>query len=170
MEHLGEPANASIAIFRANGEIEHTYVCWDGMPGSLGAVLFDYYNNEDSAEELIALGDMSRVSRLMVKPPDVRHSWKKPYPDVSVAYHRDGNDPWEEVKPQRSTTIRTWASQRADMGCSHFYIWRSGAWWYTPRHDQEPEPLMEVLRRLTDQAHAAKTEGDATPPDETVDL
>lgn len=159
---------ASIAIFRPNGEIEHIYVHWEGQPSAgIGSTLIDHHNSEERASDIVALGDLSFLGRHLVPEEGKSHSAAHPLPGVTIAYHRDRKEPWEETKPQRSASISTWASQRIDDGCEHLYIWRDDHWWYMSAWNQDlKEPLIEVLRRQRDQQHAAKSVGDATPQED----
>ena len=79
-----------IGMEMPNGEVKSIYCHWDGYPEGVGATLKEHYTDPAKVEALIALGDIS-VLEPLVEPdvPGVEHSFNKPAPCVTVAYHRD---------------------------------------------------------------------------------
>lgn len=85
---------ATIAILDKN-KAKSVYLHSDGYISWTGALLLDYYNTQEKAEELIALGSLSTL-RERVKPLDwERHSFDNPLEDVTVAYNRDRGEELE---------------------------------------------------------------------------
>lgn len=58
-------------------------------PNELDALLAEKYNTLPSANELIALGDLSILKPLLYPPQNAPHSSKSPLFNVTLAYHRD---------------------------------------------------------------------------------
>ena len=82
-----------IGIEREDGEVQSIYCHEDGYPKGVGKILKQYYQNRDKVEELIALRSISQLG-IWVRPlPNEPHSFESPAKDVTVAYHRDRNEP-----------------------------------------------------------------------------
>lgn len=88
---------SNIGILNKDGSKEFVYCHWDGYPSNNGKLLLRFYNSEDAARGLIALGGMSSLrGSIIAEGP---HSYDKPDPNVTVYYHRDRGEPWEDNKP-----------------------------------------------------------------------
>ena len=71
------------------------YLHWDGYLSSAGAILHDYYDTKEKARQLIQLGGLSVLKELVAPNPGMSHSFDMPNELVTVAYHRDRNEPLE---------------------------------------------------------------------------
>jgi hypothetical protein len=69
------------------------YCHWDGYPSNMGPLLTKHYNTIEKVKELLALGDLSSLGSKVKPEPGQEHSFNKPAPDVTVAYHRDRGEP-----------------------------------------------------------------------------
>lgn len=95
----------------------------DGYPAWLGHILLTFFNTQESAHALIALGDISQISR-----------------DGEVtAYHRDCGENKEEtsaVQAERPSAVAAMIGHD-----NHIYVFECGRW----RHNGDL--LTEVLTR-----------------------
>lgn len=71
------------------------YLHWDGYLTWAGAILHDYYGTKEKAKQLIELGGLSALKELIAPNPGMAHTFDAPNELVTVAYHRDRNEPLE---------------------------------------------------------------------------
>lgn len=71
------------------------YLHWDGYLAWAGAILHDYYGTKEKATRLINLGSLSVLKELIAPNPGMAHTFDAPNELVTVAYHRDRNEPLE---------------------------------------------------------------------------
>lgn len=87
--------------FILGNEITYIYNNYDGDPKRVGKTLEKYYNTPEKVKELISLGDISQLRSRLTPNLDEQHSFSKPIPNVTVAYHRDRGEDWEDVQPKQ---------------------------------------------------------------------
>lgn len=92
----------TIAVYK-NGTFIQIYNHFDSYPEYLGKMLLNNYNTLEKAEALIALGDCSVIEKNL--NPQGHHTFIKPEKDVTIAYNRDRDENWEDVKPRMTTNI-----------------------------------------------------------------
>jgi len=114
-----------IGMEQPNGEVRSIYCHWDGYPEGVGATLQEHYTNPEKVEALIALGDISSLSRCVsVNIPGVTHTFDNPDPDVTVAYHRDRGE--EFRAPRVDSSVE--AFSRSDIEEYGYVFTRAGEW------------------------------------------
>lgn len=69
------------------------YCHWDGYPSHNGKILLEFYNTDESIDELLSLGNISSLCKRVKPDENETHSFDSPIKDVTVAYHRDRNEP-----------------------------------------------------------------------------
>lgn len=74
----------------------YIYCHWDGYPAGVGAILKHHYTDEKKIQKLINLGDISVLAKNI--EPTSEHTFDNPQENVTVAYHRDNKEPWEDTK------------------------------------------------------------------------
>ena len=73
-----------------SGECSKVSYChWDGQPSNMLPLLNENYNTIEKVKELLALGNLSYLAKRVKPDEGEEHSFEKPSPDVTVAYHRD---------------------------------------------------------------------------------
>lgn len=83
-----------IAIENQNGTVTSVYCHHDGYIDYNGVVLQKHYAQREKVEALIALGDLSSIGeRVSTEEP---HSFENPSRGVTVAYHRDRSEDWNQ--------------------------------------------------------------------------
>lgn len=93
----------------------------DGYPRYMLKMLTENYNSEELANKLVNLGDASYIDPLL-EPTSDYHKFNMPEPNVSMFYHRDRGEDWDDVAPKTFTR---------DELCSLFYFvyaWENGKW------------------------------------------
>lgn len=110
-----------IAIKTEKG-YETIYVHSDGYPEYMWPMLTDNYNSEELAKKLVSLGDASYIDRL-IEPTSDFHKFGTPEPDVSMFYHRDRGEDWNDVAPTNYFTLDEISNQ-----FYYVYLWKDGHW------------------------------------------
>ncbi len=121
--------NAIITVKVADTEFKHLYLSiylhWDGYPAYAGQLLLDHYNNQEMAEALVALGDLSVLSESIDCPEG--HCFDHPLEGFSVAYGRDRGEIGTEANIYR---------QVSDVVLDEYnYYWEGDAWYCTSAYD-----------------------------------
>ena len=116
-----------IGMEMPNGEVKSIYCHWDGYPEGVGATLQEHYTNPEKVEALIALGDISSLSRCVsVNIPGVTHTFDNPDPDVTVAYHRDRGE--KILAPSIDPDVRNFAKSFYEQ---YAYVFTQQGEWKT---------------------------------------
>lgn len=58
-------SRSTIALKFKDGSYKQIYCHWDGEPEKNGRLLMDHYNNQDRIEELLQLGDLSKLGKFL---------------------------------------------------------------------------------------------------------
>ena len=97
----------SIVGYKENGTYNIVYVHSDGYFDGVGKTLLDHYDSLEDAKSIVSLGDISVLTY-----------------DEIIAYHRDRNEDWEDVKPdvidEEEMNIYEYATNR---GAEYIYIY-----------------------------------------------
>jgi len=112
--------NASISVKHADGTFSTVYLHWDGDSYAFGT-LSEHHNTLEKAEALVALGSISVLAESTECPEG--HSFETPVKGVTIAYHRDRGEDWEQTKPTKSEFL-------FELGYDHqyHYIFADGKW------------------------------------------
>jgi hypothetical protein len=115
----------SAIVLANNNGYTGIYCHSDGYIGHVGRILKKYYSELSKVQELINLGDLSRLYK-NIKPKDgEKHSFDKPVPDVTVAYHRDRG---ENLNIAVGSTLKA-VTDFIDHG-NNIYVFQDGKWTY----------------------------------------
>lgn len=80
-----------IGMVMEDGSVEGITCHWDGGIRGVGETLVHCYGEEET-ERLISLGAISTLGEFVEPPAGAEHSFRIPYPGVTVAYQRDRGD------------------------------------------------------------------------------
>ena len=94
--------NSRIGILHQDGTTETISCHWDGYTEHQIPILTGHYDTAEKVMALLALGDISILGERLAPDSDEPHSFDKPADGVTVAYHRDRNEP-----PQPSVSHRS---------------------------------------------------------------
>lgn len=113
--------HAAIIVPHPEGGWQGIYVHSDGYLEHTGRLIARHYQDGDSARAIVALGDLSALGeRLEPKGP---HSYFKPEPGTTVAYHRDRG---EDLVIRKGPTVEHLVAQFEANG--HIYVWNGAGW------------------------------------------
>ena len=121
--------NAAIGLTMPDGTIKAVHLHWDGYiaHGGAGETLEEHYKDREKVKKLIALGFLSSLGAEVAPDPASPHSWKNPQPNVTVAYHRDRNDPLEPAivfKDKDSFAEEA----KGSLWAEYAYLFEDGRW------------------------------------------
>jgi len=144
--------NAAIGLAMPDGTIKAVYLHWDGYieHGGAGETLGEHYKDRAKVEKLISLGLLSMLGAEVDPDPAFPHSWSNPQPGVTVAYHRDRNNPLHhaiEFKDKVSFAEEA----KGSLWAEYAYLFEDGRWLVCDLH-LEARPwkwreLKDVLAR-----------------------
>ena len=118
---------AAIGMRLPDGTIKAVYCHNDGYPDWTGAILGGWYKNPERVKQLLDLGSLSILGKKLKPEPRAPHTFSAPQKDVTIAYHRDRNDP---LRPGEAyaTTEEYEAKAPEDFGASYLYLFEGGVW------------------------------------------
>lgn len=154
-----------IGIVNEDGTVSSIYCHWDGYPGGNGKILLLHYSDRNKVQSLIDLGSISslrenvlpydpykeveneRVKSILDRfNPTENHSFENPQPGVTVAYHRDRGEDYDEPRVN-SSLEEYFASDNEEYG---YVFTLDGEWLVKPGYGEDPErPITEVLAEET---------------------
>lgn len=126
---------STIAIRNADGTITGVYCHNDGYLDWNGQHLLDYYNSEERARALIALGNLSSL-RPTIEAPE-GHSFDTPAEDATVAYHRDRGEKFSQLKAASYGLFHKYFEE-------YNYVWDAGRW-NVSYNGRPPQPLEDAI-------------------------
>ncbi len=97
-----------IAMLMDVGSYRSIYCHFDG--DLVGQVLREHFPSEQDAKALIGLGDISFITK-----------------DGAKSYKEMG-DPWQQVKPKRSSDLQALTVLAYDTGAQYLHYWQEGQW------------------------------------------
>lgn len=86
----------SAIIMKTDTGYAGIYCHWDGYPSYVGELLLTHYNTPEMVTKLIALGDLSSLSKRL--NPIGPHSFANPEGGTTIAYGRDRGETGTEAK------------------------------------------------------------------------
>ena len=112
----------SIIAVKTDAGYKSIYCHWDGYFDYMYPMLDTWYSSQERAEALVNLGDASFIAKRLTPSQDSNHSFEHPEEDVSVFYHRDRGERWEQTAPQvftKTTVVNDFY---------YAYIFEDGQW------------------------------------------
>ena len=140
-----------IGIRRPGGKVEGIYCHWDGYPEGVGLDLWMHYQDREQVEKLIGLGSLSSLGEKVDPNPNHPHSFDIPQKHVTVAYHRDRGEEWEQNKPRIYDSTEDVFQSCGNNWQEYGYIYEEDGHW-TVFSVFEDDDIGEslTLRNLTD--------------------
>ena len=124
-----------------DGKVKVIYCHFDGYIEHVGQVLYDHYNSQERAEELLALGDISSLDERCDCPEG--HTYGKAVDGCTIAYGRDRGEEGTEAKLFDS--LDEWQSNWAESWGEYFYYWDGSQWMVHDKYSEEQtEPLVPL--------------------------
>ena len=72
---------------------------------------------------MIKLGDISSLREKLKPNKDLTHTFDEPQDDVTVAYHRDRDEKWEQTKPLLNKNIDEFNNWLKDSWIEYIYLY-----------------------------------------------
>ena len=113
--------NSSITV-KVGDSVKSIYCHWDGYPSHNGRILLENYNNQEAAEKVVSVGDLSVLAESMESPE--HHSFENAIPGHSIAYGRDRGE--KDVDTKEYGTHEE--ALEDGMGQEFNYYWDGSAW------------------------------------------
>jgi hypothetical protein len=118
---------SNIAVKLEDGSIKNVYCHSDGYLSWNGRILTEFYNSFEKAIELVDLGDLSLLNKNL--KPTSEHSFGRPEQGVTIAYHRDRDESWEDVEPKTYMCQAEFEnSVLRDCIIEYVYLFTDGEW------------------------------------------
>jgi hypothetical protein len=131
-------ATRSNIIVATSSKYRKIYCHWDGYISGNGKILFEHYNSQERAEELVKEGDMSSLEARCDKPEG--HNFDSKAPGYTVYYGRDRGE--EEVAPRDYDTL----AEAIASGVEEFvYLWTGSYWGVWEVEDPDGPPVWRNL-------------------------
>ena len=125
--------SAAIGVVQADGTIKATFLMHDGSGVSAATILPGWYNSQEKADALLALGPLYKLGTKIAPDPDTHHSFKKPQPDVVLAFIRD-RDRFRQNEPCSYHIFKNredFAKKApAEMRVTTLHLFENGGWLY----------------------------------------
>jgi len=128
-----------------SGEFRGIYCHGNGSLSHNGRILLEHYTNPQKVSELISLGDIASLGHRVSPDEHEIHSYDKPIKNITVAYHRDRQEPEDET----NTTVGISLEEVLDCIDYNFaYVFIHNEW-YLYDYEQKLIKLSEI--ELTDE-------------------
>lgn len=118
---------AVLAVF-VDDVVQITTVHWGGEPSDVGYKLKTFYNSPDKAKALSDLGNLSSIGRRIEPDPGEKHTFDKPAPGVTVAYHRDRGEDLEKEIWDRPSCMSDLDSILFEYDAEYWYVFMKDHW------------------------------------------
>lgn len=116
-----------IAIKQDDGTYKSIYCHSDGYLEYNGVILYNHYKDKSKVEDLIKLGDISRLGKEVFPNPSKPHDFSDPQENVTVSYNRDRG---EKLKFKCFLTKEELIKYSIVAKENILYIYEDGIWKY----------------------------------------
>jgi len=113
--------NSSITVKCRDGKYRTIYSHWDGYPEHHMPILTGFYNDQEMAEKLVRLGDLSILAESIECPKG--HSFDTPMEGYTVFYGRDRGEKKVGCKIRASYQGCLNVNER-----TYNYLWNGEEW------------------------------------------
>jgi len=125
-----------IGMKQLDGSVKSIYCHWDGYPDGVGKELALNYLDPEKVKKLISLGDISSLHARVEPDPGEEHSFDRPKKDITVAYHRDRGEEYNEARVNK-TVLEYSKSDLEEYG----YLYFDGVWFLCSNNEEGWEIL-----------------------------
>ena len=116
---------AFVGKVNEDGTVKSIMVNSDGYPSYLLNLLKENYTDPSKVDRLIELGDCSFVDKEVDIPEGVQHDFDNPVDGITIAYHRDRGEDWEDVEPHLSADEAEFIKY---CGSDFKYLFKNSKW------------------------------------------
>lgn len=127
---------------------ENHFACvqcqYDGYLSHVGRILYEHYQDRDTVESIISLGNLSSLHERLHPREGMPHTILNPQEGVTCSYARDGEADLSKEAPKRKRSLEL--IKKAYPWCSYIYYYDiSDSNWYVAIDENEPVLLKEAL-------------------------
>lgn len=133
---------STIALLKLDGSVESIYTHWNGFISGNGALLYQYYNNAESLENLIKLGRIFNLTDVLEPEKGKIHTLDNPQTGVSVFYARDGG--WEVVI-EKHQTLEHYLNSNDLEGYNYIFYEKKKEWYCVDNLTKKIDKLTKHL-------------------------
>ena len=151
---------STIALEFADGTVQQVYCHWDGYLEHNGKILFEHYSNPFILRDLIDMGDISSLGRIVgTKHPFSPHEGDTQKAQYDAAMAAGATTFYGRDRGENGVSARAFANFE-DYVANHQYeeyeyILRTDGNWYVSKHDGPYVLLGEAIaEELKEQAEA----------------
>ena len=129
-----------IAMKQDDNTYKSIYCHSDGYLEHNGVILYTYYKDKSKVEDLIKLGDISKLGKEVSPDSSKPHNFKERQDDVTVAYHRDRR---EKVHSKDFLTIEELIKYSIKSSENILYVYEDGVWKYIDTMHKNYDSVIE---------------------------
>ena len=130
--------NSTIAVQLKDGSVAQIFCHWDGQLSHNGKILFTNYNNFESVNSLVCLGNLSSLGKFRDAIDDVDDEGSCEYQT------RDKGENWFQNKPNEFETLDSYKKFMERNSQEFNYIFIDGDW-FVSKGNNEPMYLVDAL-------------------------
>lgn len=116
-----------IGIRNSDDTITAIYCHWDGYIETVGKLLVNHYNNEETIRALLSHGNLSCLKQKIYPDSNFVHSYAKPQSDVCIFYKRDRG----EKGDNNAITYKSDKAYTNGIAVDYYYLFIDNKWMYT---------------------------------------
>ena len=150
---------STISVLQKDKSVKSVYCHWDGNLQGLGETLLKHYSTYERANALVALGGLSSVYENLNPLPEApeafpksditeiltTHSFDRPQRGVTVAYHRDRKEKFEQ---QVHDSLKSFHENNEFQ--RYNYLFKEGQW-HAMGEDLKEGEWMLLTQELIDE-------------------
>lgn len=141
-----------IGVLENDGTLNAVYCHWDGDFSWNGRILQEHYNSEEKAKALVALGSLSVLKERLAPNKGEKHSFDEPLDNVTIAYHRDRNEPGPDIEHYQALGDLGYAFGKICNEAYAYIFVESEGLWYGMKCPWGDEPAeYQLLQDILDE-------------------
>ena len=112
----------------------------DGYLEHNGVILYTYYKDKSKVEDLIKLGDISKLGKEVSPDSSKPHNFKERQDDVTVAYHRDRGEKFHSKDFLTREELIKYSIKSSE---NILYVYEDGVWKYIDTMHKNYDSVIE---------------------------
>lgn len=129
-----------IAMKQDDNTYKSIYCHSDGYLEHNGVILYTYYKDKIKVEDLIKLGDISKLGKEVSPDSSKPHNFKEQQDDVTVAYHRDRGEKFHSKDFLTREELIKYSIKSSE---NILYVYEDGVWKYIDTMHKNYDSVIE---------------------------
>ena len=129
-----------IAMKQDDNTYKSIYCHSDGYLEHNGVILYTYYKDKSKVEDLIKLGDISKLGKEVSPDSSKPHNFKERQDDVTVAYHRDRGEKFHSKDFLTREELIKYSIKSSE---NVLYVYEDGVWKYIDTMHKNYDSVIE---------------------------